>query len=59
MICEFCPILECLGCENALDLEQTSTCRSCTTPVKNYAGVGWRHVLGLKERGGCTAVRPR
>jgi hypothetical protein len=33
-------------------------CAVCQTPVARHSEAGWRHEVGLAERGGCTTPWP-
>jgi hypothetical protein len=34
-------------------------CLICGTPVDQFGDAGWRHLVGLKERDGCTMAWPQ
>lgn len=38
---------------------EEAECALCDSPVKLVPSVGWRHVLGMRQRRGCTTPFPK
>lgn len=44
--------------DESVALEDAATCAVCATPVARHGDAGWRHEVGLAERGGCQTPWP-